>query len=234
MISEKLQELYELHKRQLSPNEHFVPCGVVDQEAYESSTPKLVFLLKEVNDPKQTPGWSMVGFLQDQVKRGLSRQSIKPVMWKELGIWSYAIHNNFPRYRDINTDQAAAEGLKCVGMTNLKKSGGGGKAIDRVIREYAAKTIELWKSELEIMNPDIIICCGTFWIVAPLLGLTPNRTATGWFYSSWKHGNGKSLLVSTYHPAIRGRKDMLYAFLKEGLLELQERGFWRGYGHPTL
>lgn len=233
MISEKLQELYELHKRQLSPNEHFVPCGIVDQEAYEASTPKLVFLLKEVNDPKQTPGWSMVGFLQDQVKRGLSGQSIYP-MWKELGIWSYAIRNDFPRYGEINTVQVAAEGLKCVGMTNLKKSGGGGTSNYRVIRECAAKTIELWKSELEIMTPDIIICCGTFWIVAPLLGLIPTKTATGWSFSSWERGNGNSLLVSTYHPAIRGRKDMLYAFLKEGLLELQQKGFWPRYSHTTL
>jgi len=233
VISEKLDELYERYKRQLPQNEHFVRCGIVNEEAYQASSPKLVFVLKEVNYPRPPPGWSMVGFLQGQVKRGLSRQSVHRT-WEKIGIWSYAIHNNFPRYDDINTVQFAAEGLNCIGMTNLKKSGGGGVANNRVIREHGERMRELWKLELGIMNPDIIICCGTFGIVAPLLGLTGSKTATGCYYSSWEHGSGSSLLVSTCHPAIRAKKDMLYALLKESLLELQEKGFWRGPGHPTF
>lgn len=232
MISEKLQELYELYKRQLSPNEHFVPCGVVDQEAYEASSPKLVFVLKEVNDPRQTPGWSMVGFLQDQVKQGLSGQRIYQ-MWKVIGIWAYAVHNGFPTYADINTVQTPAEGLQGIGMTNLKKSGGAGAASYRAVREYASKTTELWKSELEIMNPDIILCCGTFWIVTELLGLRSGKTASGCYYSVWKHENGEPLLVSTYHPASRIKKEMLYDLLKETLLELQEKGFWHRHSDCT-
>ena len=235
MISERLDELYERYKRQLPQNEHFVPCGVVNEEAYEASSPKLVFLLKEVNDPRQERGWSMVGFLRKQVERGLNGQPMEhPQTWQVIGTWSYAIHNGFPRYRYVNTPQNAAKGLNCIGMTNLKKSGGGGTAIYQVVREHAAKTIDLWKAELEIMSPDIIICCGTFWIVTELLGLKPNQTDTGYCYQAWSHSSGSSLLISTYHPAIRARKDMLYAFLKEGLQELQEKGFWGGSRHPTL
>lgn len=122
MIPEKLQGLYNSYNS-LNPNEHFVPCGVVNEEVYESSSPKLVFVLKEPNDPRQTPGWSLVRFLQDQVKKGLSGQPIYH-MWKVIGIWSYAIHNGFPRYGDINAFQISAQGLNCIGMTNLKKSGG--------------------------------------------------------------------------------------------------------------
>lgn len=222
MVSKELEELYQRYcELYIAPNEHFVPCGVTNQEAYESSHPKLVFVLKEPNDPEQTPGWSIVGFLQRQVQSGLSDGHIYPI-WKVVGIWSYAIHNGFPRYGDINTFQIAAEGLKCIGMTNLKKSGGGGTADNRLIYEYAKRTVELWKSELEIMAPDIILCCGTFWIVVDLLGLKlkTTKTATGLYYSVWNHGRGDALLVSISHPASRGKKDMLYAFLKEALLEL--------------
>jgi len=232
VISERLQELYQGY---LSQNEHFVPCGVVNEEVYEASSPKLVFLLKEVNDRRQERGWSMVGFLRKQVERGLNGQHMEhPQTWKVIGVWSYAIHNNFPRYGDINTVQIAARGLRCIGMTNLKKSGGGGVANNRVIREHAERMRELWKLELEIMNPDIVICCGTFGIVAPLLGLTGSKMATGYYYSPWKHGSGSSLLISTYHPASRVKKDKLYAFLKEGLQELRERGFWHGCSHLTI
>lgn len=164
-------------------------------------------------------------FLKGEVCKGLSGQDIYP-MWKVIGIWSYAIRNGFPWYGDINTVRTAAEGLKYIGMTNLKKSGGGSTANNRVIYEYAKKTIPLWKQELEVMDPDIIICCGTFWTVAELLDLTGERTATGLRYSIWQRGKRDSLIVSIYHPAIRGRKDMLYAFLKEALLELHAKGFW--------
>ena len=227
VISKKLQELY---KRYSSPNEHLVPCGVVNQEAYGSSSPKLVCVLREPNDPEQTPGWTIVRFLQKQVEGGLRGQSIYP-MWKVVGIWSYAIRNGFPRYGDINTVQISAEGLKYIGMTNLKKSGGGGTANYRAIREYAKKTTELWKSELEIMDPDIILCCGTFWIVTELLGLGIGQTAAGLPYSVWERDSGDSLLLSIYHPASRFRKAMLYAFLKEALVELHEKGFWHGCDH---
>ena len=147
-------------------------------------------------------------------------------MWKVVGTWSYAIHNGFPRYGDINTVQISAQGLKCIGMTNLKKSGGGGTSNYRVIREYATKTIKLWKSELEIMDPDIVLCCGTFRIVTDLLGLERRKTTAGLSYSIWKRNSDDSMLLQIYHPASRFRKDMLYAFLKEALMELHENGFW--------
>lgn len=54
MISQKLEELYN---QQSSPDEHFVRCGVVNQEVYESDRPKLVFILKEPNDPEQKEDW---------------------------------------------------------------------------------------------------------------------------------------------------------------------------------
>lgn len=224
VIREELQELYNSYKS-LNPNEHFVPCGVVNEEAYEASCPKLVCVLREPNDPDQHPRWRIDTFLEKQVKKGSIGQSISR-MWQVVGIWSYSIHNGFPRYGDINTFQISAQGLNCIGMTNLKKSGGGGTSNYHDILEYAKKTVPLWKSELEIMSPDMILCCGTFRIVTDLLGLQRKQTKAGLLYSVWKRDGGGSLLLQIYHPASRFRKDMLYAFLKEALMELHEKGFW--------
>jgi len=231
VIREKLQELYDRYASQ-NPNEHFVPCGVVNEEAYRVSSPKLVCVLKEPNDPDQHRGWRIDTFLEKQVKKGSSG---KPMyrMWKVVGIWSYAIHNSFPRYGDINTVQISAQGLNCIGMTNLKKSGGGGSSNYHVIREYATKTIDLWRSELKIMCPDIILCCGTFRIATDLLGIERRQTTAGLGYSIWKRDSGNSLLLQFYHPASRFRKDMLYAFLKEALVDLHENGLWHKCNHPT-
>lgn len=222
MISERLQQLYTPY---LVGQEHFVPCGVVDEEAYLSSKPKLVLVLREPNDPDQKPGWSMVDFLQWQISRGLKGESIRP-MWKRVGIWSYAIHNGFARYRDIDSYSTAAKGLRDIGMTNLKKSGGGGESNNKVIQKCAEDTFDLWKQELEIMNPDLILCGGTYWIISGLLRLNRQQTASGPWYSHWQHNDRRTLIASFYHPSYRGRSAMLYAFLKEALVELRERGLW--------
>lgn len=222
MISERLQELYEPY---LQGNEHFVPCGVVDEEAYLSSEPKLVILLREVNDPQQKRGWSVPGFLRGQVRRGLDGKSIYP-MWKRVGIWSYAIHNGFPRYKDLDSSRTAVEGLKLIGMTNLKKSGGGGLSNMKVIRKCAEETVGLWKQELEIMDPEIILCGRTYRIVTELLGLKHKQMASGLWYSIWQRCDRCSLVVQFYHPSYRGSSHMLYALLKEGFLELREKALW--------
>ncbi|MFA5316315.1 MAG: hypothetical protein WC369_02715 [Dehalococcoidales bacterium] len=229
MISEKSKALYDKYSY---PNAHLVPkgnfadCGVTNEQLYESSSPKLVCILREPNDRKKKPRWSIPEFIQRQVNNGYNGKRIYH-MWKELGFWSYAIRNDFPEYSDINTLRISAEGLNCIGMTNLKKSGGGGSSKYLDIREYANSTTPLWKQELEIMNPDIILCCGTFRIVTDLLGLQVIKMDSHrGYYSVWKRDNGNSILVRFYHPAARFRKGVLYNLLKENLLELREKGLW--------
>ena len=90
-----------------------------------------------------------VDFLRWQVSRGLRGDSIYP-MWNRVGIWSYAIHNGFPKYKDIDSYPIAAQGLRHIGMTNLKKSGGGSVSNIEAIRKYAETTINLWKKNSKL------------------------------------------------------------------------------------
>lgn len=228
MIFLKLQQIYTPYlaeKPYTKGKEHFVPCGVVDEETYLSSKPKLVVVLREVNDPDHTLE-SVADFLRWQVSRGLEGEKIYH-MWKRVGIWSYAIHNGFARYRDLDSYIIAAKGLRLIGMTNLnKQSGGDGMSEDETIRKWAKETLDLWKRELEIMDPDLVLCCGTYWIVSELLKLNRQQTLSGPWYSVWERNDRGTLVASFYHPSYRGRSAMLYAFLKEALLELREKGLW--------
>jgi hypothetical protein len=229
MISEKLKELYDRYSypdARLVPEGNFAYCGVTNEPLYESSNPKLVCVLREPNNRKKRPKWSIPEFIQRQVNNGYGGKRIYH-MWKEVGYWSYAIRNGFPEYSAINTVRISAEGLDYIGMTNLKKSGGGGSSKYRDILKYAKSAVSLWKQELEIMNPDIIICYGTFGIVTDLLGLpTIKMDSNRGYYSVWKRDNGDSILVRFYHPAARFRRGVLYNLLKENLLELREKGLW--------
>jgi len=80
VIREELQGLYNSYKS-LNRSEHFVPCGVVNEGAYEASCPKLVCVLRKPNDPDQHLGWRIDTFLEKQVKKGSSGQSIYR-MWQ--------------------------------------------------------------------------------------------------------------------------------------------------------
>ncbi|WP_078543531.1 hypothetical protein [Litchfieldia alkalitelluris] len=199
-INEKLADLYS----KWTTSDHFVSGGVVDEEKYHSSKVKVLMLLKEVNDPYQTENWSLVDLIQDQIQ--LKRNF--PV-WKRAGEWNYGLQHNWPYY--VEASQNFAEGLSSIATTNLKKSGGTGESNMEDIMTHAKEQLDLWTQEIEIMKPDLVICGGTYSIVAELLALQNQVSPAGTNY-------GKALnttFIDFYHPAYRISPKVLYAYFKE-------------------
>ncbi len=94
-------------------------------------------------------------------------------------------------------------------MTNLKKTGGRATANPVQIRRSAVQEKALWQKEIEIMNPDLIICGGTYWDVRDNLGPPEHELATingqPYYYSLYEvqyreHGH---VILDFWHPAIR-------------------------------
>ena len=48
MIQEKLDKLYKKYE-----GSRFVPCGLVDEKSYKNSRTKVLWLLKDPNDPEE-------------------------------------------------------------------------------------------------------------------------------------------------------------------------------------
>lgn len=173
-INQKLSALYTTW--QLNHPGHFVTGGVVDEDMFDSSEVKILFILKEVNDIDQKEDWSLVQLIQDQIEAMKFYR-----IWKTVGLWSFGLQQGFPHYQTLNyrEDLKIADGLREIAITNLKKSGGGGISNYEEIREHARKNKELWVKEIEIIEPDVIICGGTFPIIQEILGFEATTCGSG-------------------------------------------------------
>lgn len=218
MIQEKLNKLYGNRKYK---EEHFVSGGLVNEVLYKECNPKIAILLKEPNDPENDQGkrknWSLTQSINDCIMN----MSI-PRMWQVSGIWSYAATSRyFPYFSKINRPEISAKGLEVIGITNLKKSGGGSQASSKVA-EIAERDKLLWTEELKIMGPQIVLCGGTYWTIKPILGFKDKKLDCGLHCSTKENNELSSLIVEFYHPGYRVKHALMYSHLKELFSELIE------------
>lgn len=228
MINNILSSIYSrstLFNDQQKKN--LVRGGVVNEQTYMSGKLRLVFLLK---DPGVTRAWSWPQQMREEIKSIENRGTFSgKTGWQKtarpLGIWSYAIHNDFPTYKQVNNNTKAAKGLSYSGMTNLKKTPWKANSSNRCeVKKEARRTSKLLRQELNIMNPNIIICCGRHWVydsITNILGFRRNNhdirvSGERFSYSLGKLKHGKVLIVDFYHPANRHKEQAsMYENLKK-------------------
>ena len=190
-----LVDLYSMWRAR-HPNEHLIDCGLVDEDAYDSAPLRVVWVLKEAVDERQTTGWSLPGYFQDVAMGRLPpSRTARP-----LGALTWGLVHGADSYA-TSRDQMGA-GLRLLGITNLKKSGGLSYSKWSIIEEAADRSKDLWIEELRLMDPDVVVCGGTFWHVSPRLGLGDPRTApAGSRYGVWREHLRNRVVVESTHPA---------------------------------
>ncbi len=137
----------------------FISDGIFDAAKWSEQSIKITFVLKEAN-------WiggncDLCQFLLD----GLSSTYWKT--WNNVARWSKALleGGDYPYYV---SNQDKTDWLSRVSFINLKKVGGTHRANNKELREYAKRDGVFINQQLELYQPDIIICCGR-WIVADIL-----------------------------------------------------------------
>lgn len=226
MINKELKNLYTQYYREKV--EMIIPCGVVDESIYLASKPRIVFVLKEPHTGDT--GWTIPGGLWRQVQRGLKEKPFQrgyAYTWVQAGVWAYAILNGFRSYRELSKPLFRAQGIQAVGMTNLKKTGGGAASNREVISKHAKSEVNLWQKELEIMAPDLVICGNTYRDVTDNLKLPKNwlltHKKTHFFYSLWDLGAHKTIILRFWHPARRGNRAETLKLLEQLIDKIQEK-----------
>jgi hypothetical protein len=97
----------------------FVRDGVINETLYNDTTPKILFITKEPNDPSQEKGDFRKAWMD----------GIKYTFAYRIAEWSYGILNNFPEYDQIWKDHTAPNNaIQQIAFMNIKKSGGGGSS----------------------------------------------------------------------------------------------------------
>ncbi|MGH9451903.1 MAG: hypothetical protein ACRD11_15440 [Terriglobia bacterium] len=127
----------------------------------------------------------------------------------------------YPPFECVHGTQDRAAALLKAAVMNLKKTLGGATADSPGIVAFAREQSNqaFIRSEIEIIEPDVIICCGpsVYESVGKILKSTealfsPNRLR----YFKW----ASCIVVDYYHPAYRVSDAMLYSYLIGELREL--------------
>lgn len=193
----------------------FVPDGVVDEKAYLNSTPRIVYVLKEVNDC-DGGGWD----LRDYV-RGGGRSST----WSNIARWTYGIRRlpEATPWRSLEeiSETFRRDALQSIAAINLKKSPGGHTADFRSVWQAATEDRKFINKQLGFYEADFIICCGTGDIIDSVIeipsGVAWERTYRGVWYRRDRDGR---VIIDFAHPETRCGDYLLFYGVTDAVDEI--------------
>ena len=149
-VKEKEQALFSAWKESQG-YKYFISDGVFNEEELDKQDYRILFVLKEANWENATA--DLCELLLSEKSSGYWKT------WNNIARWTKAIlkGGDYPRYVS-KSDKTYW--LKKVIAMNLKKVGGDEHAEDETIYSFAQNDRVYLKQQIELYNPDIIICCG--------------------------------------------------------------------------
>lgn len=197
--------------------------GVADIEGYLASNPKIMWILKEPYDDKDSEGspvgggWSLTEHFRN-----------KEDVWKDLPMWQVMIQvnhsirkkiSNWEELPYIENEPEMRHELERIAYINLSK-----------MPAYTASgnlsgSYDIWKKtllkQIEVYEPEIIIFGYTFNYFREDLGITDSPVAWTESDDCWPSSvyekDGK-LFVDAYHPARKGGEDGARSYVS-GIVE---------------
>ena len=208
--------------------DYFVSDGVFDEDELNRQKYRLLFVLKEAN-------WENASV--DLCEFLLSEKSSEYwKTWNNVARWTKAILDggDYPQY--ISKPDKTYWLRKIVAM-NLKKVGGDERAEDETIYSYAQNDRFFIKRQIELYDPDIIVCCGRgVGKNADILHdvIFDKKDVSEWqepiiqynYFLAKINSKENVPVISFYHPQIRGSHQLLekrYEEIKYIAEHLKER-----------
>lgn len=200
--TEYMNKQHEKTKLKIDHSDRFIEDGIISEAAWgKDGNKKILYILKEAYTDEDE-GYSLTDWLKKHPKKR---------MWDRIARWTYGIQyttaNDVATYvPELNKKE---DGLRerCfeqIAVLNIKKSSGESRSNIEEINTYAeADRAELIR-ELQLVDPDIVVCGSTFWILYETIfghkeGLGANAN-DNWFY--YLNLDGKErLYIDYYHPA---------------------------------
>jgi len=196
--------------------ENFVTDGIVDEDEYRRASKKLLFLLKEVNGGKN---WDLCDFL---------RNGGRAQTWDNIARWVEGIFNldkdiawaELTADKKIN-EQRRFDMLKKICVVNVKKAPGVDVSVNKEIKNTGEQDAEYLKRQINIYEPEIIICCGS--VVSDVYTKKIAEKKAPWMITSrgvayMREGN--RVVIDYVHPEARVPKNIVYYGLIDALREI--------------
>lgn len=182
----------------------FISDGAVNIESYVGSKLKICYFLKEAYSKDNDEDWDLAGWLDS---------GAMTKMWGNVAEWTYGIRNttatNIAHKPQLTSEEKTAL-LKSVSVVNVKKSNGKVQSDYADLLRYANEDREFLKKELDILNPDVIICGNNSSLLRLLYGATVQSknkvSAEGRIDAEYMSRNGyafvgNQIIIDYYHPA---------------------------------
>lgn len=209
-IKEQEKELFEEWKENRKP---FVADGVVSEEYFKN--PKIVFILKEVNDPNDDE-WDLREYLRGEY----DKNGDEPVAqtWNNVARWVHGIRkiNSIPDWEDYPKIDVKfrKDVLKSICVMNLKKSPGIHTTNYDELKKVAEEDRVFIQRQYNIYKPDITICCGRGYLFRSVIGDGKIKWETTNRDVKWYKQKSNSIVISYFHPQARIKSSlMLYSLL---------------------
>jgi len=181
----------------------FVRDGIINEQLYQTTSLKILFIMKEPNDPKQE-AWDFRDWWKEKIKYAFSYR---------IGEWSYGLFNNFPPYDDIWTNpNSVYNAIQQIAFMNIKKSGGGANSEYERMLNHLRLNLDYLQREIQIISPDIIITGLTWKEHRNVLFNEVKWINSGYDIPIGKLKNIK--IIDFYHPSSRTAPAASYSLLQ--------------------
>jgi len=178
------------------PKHAFLPDGIIDTEQFgekKKMGKSLLFIAKEAY--WYTENYSETDY-REAVKepkfwhREVSRGKVDETMFsKRLSMLANAFYNN--DYKNVNKEH---HNLQSTAVINLNKRGGFAYCKWETLEGYVASYCKYIEKEIELVNPDVIVCCGA---------------GVKWLLDKYVSVDGAKV-ISIYHPSYFALTDEEY------------------------
>ncbi len=125
----------------------FISDGIVEEASY--ADPHILFVLRDMNCRNQR-----------DLCADLRHDGSGWKTWSNIGRWTTALLDGDGTYpMDMSTSKRVAQ-LKRIAVMNVKKEGGGHRAVSSELETSVHDQASLIRQEISMCTPKLIVCCG--------------------------------------------------------------------------
>ena len=207
----------ELFSEWEKSRKEFVRDGVVSEDYYKKSNPKIALILK---DPHGDGGGDIRTWIRDKGGGyGSTWNDVVRLIWGIRNREKKIIWRDFPNL----DDDFRFTHLRSICAMNLKKSVGGASTDSDKLRGVALKDKKYIQEQYALYDPDITICGSSevYWLFRKVFDIGDedweNQTSRG---VHWYERSPGKYVIESYHPAARISSSLRFYQLIDAVNEI--------------
>lgn len=202
----EISKLFKEWKDKIDTNNTaFITDGVMDPEKWFKQSERIMFVLKEAYSEPYENDWDLAEYAlkSDPFK--------KESTWRNISLWTKGMQCTLADYEpdDKELKSFGNKYLHGIAAINIKKYNGRNTSDASDILQYAVQEKEFIKKEIEICDPNVIVCCGTANAFNHVIDFDYGHYNNQCFYHTILNEH-EVIVIDFYHPANRYPRIMNY------------------------